>query len=214
MLPYRQMEHGFDPPLPLVVRYTLPCQRGEALDLGCGQGYNSFYVAEQGYHVDAVDGCQPGTMLHDAEEIQSKLGLHALVKRLPIALYYEKIEDFLPTKPAGHYDLVIATHVLHFDTWRGHLLYPVVMPEIIRVLKPGGRLICALLKSKQDKQWHFREMIPEPLPTRMTDDELASFWQPFLQPVHFDPARIDDLKADGTSGPFQYCTYELVADKP
>jgi SAM-dependent methyltransferase len=213
VIDFPQMKLGFEPPLPLVVKYTTKNHGGKALDIGCGQGYNSVFVAEKGYAVDAVDGYQPGTMLHDPEEILTKLDWHSLSCRLPIETHPMRIEDFLKQAKAAVYDLIIATHVLHFPTFEGELLYRAVMPHLVRVLKPGGRLICAMLKSKQDKEDAHREMIPDPLGTLISDDELGSFWRPAMQPVHYEPALWDDLRADGTHGKFLYCTYQLVADK-
>lgn len=213
MLFYQQLQYGFEPPLPLVVQYTPKREQGRAVDLGCGQGYNAVYAAEQGYSIDAVDGFQPGTMTSDYHEVLTKLAWYAHRFSLPITTHDQHIEDFLTETPANHYDLVIATHILHFDSCRGGLLYQVVMPDIVRVLKRGGRFIGAMLKSKQDKCNGYVEMIPKPLNAVISDLELESFWKDTLRPVHFDPAKCDDLTADGTSGDYQFCTWELVADK-
>lgn len=213
MIDFPQMKAGFEPPVPLVVKYTPKNRRGKALDVGCGQGYNSVFVAEQGFKVDAVDGYHWETMLHDVDEVLTKLAWHSRLHQLSVETHAEYIEDFLPQVNDATYDLIIATHVLHFMNYEGKLLYKVAMPDLVRTLKPGGRLICAMLKSKQNKEDSHREMIPNPLGTLISDEELESFWRPYLKITHYEPALWDDLRADGTHGKFLYCSYELVADK-
>lgn len=45
-------------PTPLLVRITGQLAPGNALDLACGTGRNAIWLAEQGWHVTAVDGAR------------------------------------------------------------------------------------------------------------------------------------------------------------
>ena len=53
---YRAGEQLFNEPSPLVTRFSRELKPGPALDLACGPGRNSLYLAEQGWRVRAVDG--------------------------------------------------------------------------------------------------------------------------------------------------------------
>jgi tellurite methyltransferase len=53
---YRAGEQVFETPAPLVVEFTRPLASGSALDLACGPGRNSIYLAKLGWRVTAVDG--------------------------------------------------------------------------------------------------------------------------------------------------------------
>jgi len=53
---YRVGEQVFQTPAPLVVEFARDLTPGAALDLACGPGRNSLYLAKLGWRVTAVDG--------------------------------------------------------------------------------------------------------------------------------------------------------------
>ncbi|HEV8041417.1 MAG TPA: methyltransferase domain-containing protein [Bryobacteraceae bacterium] len=53
---YRACKHLSDTPEPLVERFVADLAPGAALDLACGPGRNTLYLAERGWRVTAVDG--------------------------------------------------------------------------------------------------------------------------------------------------------------
>jgi tellurite methyltransferase len=53
---YRNGQHLFDQPAPLVTRFTPELVPGSALDLACGPGRHALYLADRGWRVTAVDG--------------------------------------------------------------------------------------------------------------------------------------------------------------
>ena len=53
---YRACKHLSDTPEPLVERFVADLAPGTALDLACGPGRNTLFLAEHGWHVTAVDG--------------------------------------------------------------------------------------------------------------------------------------------------------------
>jgi len=53
---YRAGEQVFETPAPIVVEFTSGLVPGSALDLACGPGRNSLYLAKLGWRVTAVDG--------------------------------------------------------------------------------------------------------------------------------------------------------------
>jgi SAM-dependent methyltransferase len=104
---------------------------GTALDLGCGNGRNSFYLAEKGFSVTAIDFSQTALDLLQAEK--GKSGRSDTIKILN-----RDIRNGLPLK-SNSVDLVLDSYCLcHFDN-ESELRH--AMAEVYRVLKPGGRLV-------------------------------------------------------------------------
>ena len=74
--------------------------RGEALDLGCGQGRDSFYLARVGYQVTSVDG-SPSAIAQLLDRAGG-LALRGVVS---------DVRSYVLDRP---YDLVLLDMVLHF----------------------------------------------------------------------------------------------------
>ncbi len=75
-----------------------------ALDLGCGVGVNSKYLAKQGFNVTSIDFDQNLT-----DKFKDNLRSSNFYKKIKIL--NENIENFFPT---DKYDLILALSVLHF----------------------------------------------------------------------------------------------------
>jgi len=86
-----------------------------ALDIACGMGRNSRYLASQGFEVDALD-ISP-TALSQLEGIK---GIHTQEVDLDTHEFLE-----------NHYDLIVCTYFLKRE----------IFPKIARALKKGGILI-------------------------------------------------------------------------
>ena len=101
------------------------------LDLGCGQGRNSLYLAKQGMHVTALDQNELSLELLKGIANQEKLDME-------IASY-----DIQQANLQGDYDWIISTVVLMF-------LQSESIPAVIRDMqahtKPGGYnlIVCAM----------------------------------------------------------------------
>ena len=117
-------------------------QQGDAvLDVGCGTGTLSLEVARRVGSTGRVAGVDPGT-----EQI-ARARVKAARSHLPIEFQVGVIEQ-LPF-PDSTFDVVFSTLMMH------HLpagLKRQGLAEIARVLKPGGRLIIADFKRKQERQ--------------------------------------------------------------
>ncbi|MBC9229489.1 class I SAM-dependent methyltransferase [bacterium SPL81] len=113
----------------LLQNYTLSGEM--ALDLGCGNGRNSFFLAANGFNVTAIDFSQTALTLLEAKLEKQKAS--AAVSHIN-----HDIRNGLPFESESM-DLVLDSYCLcHFinDEERRD-----VMHEIYRVLKPGGKLI-------------------------------------------------------------------------
>ncbi|EUK19437.1 tellurite resistance methyltransferase TehB [Commensalibacter papalotli (ex Servin-Garciduenas et al. 2014)] len=95
---------------------------GKALDLGCGGGRNSLYLAQQGFTVDAWD--------HNPDSIQK---LDMICVNESINTITTKIVDFNGMDFSGQYDLILSTVVLMF-------LQPSSIPNIIKNMQNATKI--------------------------------------------------------------------------
>ena len=116
-------------------------QPGEAvLDVGCGTGTLAMEVQRRVGRAGRVAGVDPGT-----EQI-ARARARAARRHVPIEFQIGVIEQ-LPF-PDQTFDVVLSTLMMH------HLPAPLKrqgLAEIARVLKPGGRLVIADFKRKQER---------------------------------------------------------------
>lgn len=95
---------------------TLAPSGGTALDLAAGLGANALFLAEQGFHVDAVD-------ISDVA-MKRLEGRHPRVAAICADLDYYEV-------PANGYDLIVTVHYLNRR----------LFPQIREGLRPGGVFI-------------------------------------------------------------------------
>jgi ubiquinone/menaquinone biosynthesis C-methylase UbiE len=117
-------------------------QPGDAvLDVGCGTGTLAMEVARRVGRAGRVAGIDPGT-----QQI-ARARAKAARRHVPIEFQIGVIEQ-LPF-PDSTFDVVFSTLMMH------HVPAPLKrqgLAEIARVLKPGGRLVIADFKRKQERQ--------------------------------------------------------------
>ena len=87
------------PPAPMVEAYAHTAQGREAIDLACGNGRNTIYLASKGFRVDAVD--ISAVALAD---------LQARIKQPEVRLIEADLDSFTPQQ--DHYDLAVMTNYL------------------------------------------------------------------------------------------------------
>jgi tellurite methyltransferase len=107
------------------------------LDAGCGSGRNIAYLLREGYEVYATDRSEAAV-----SEVQ-KLGSALVPDWQKDRARVESIEQL--SFPAGSFDFVISSAVLHFAEHEAH--FEQMVQELWRVLKPGGRLFARLASS-------------------------------------------------------------------
>jgi SAM-dependent methyltransferase len=101
-------------------RHLLPAA-GDALDLACGSGRNSVWLAEQGFKTLAVDrnAAALDTLRHEAAR-----------RGLSIRTQVVDLENGEPFLEPDTFDLVVVVHYLHRP----------LFPALVRALRPGGVL--------------------------------------------------------------------------
>lgn len=99
----------------------------QVLDYCCGEGYYSMFIAEQGGHVTGIDISD--VSVRGCEEEAAKRGL---AERTRFMVMDAEVLEF----PDNTFDYIVCAGVLH------HLDLRRAFPELARVLKPGGEIIC------------------------------------------------------------------------
>jgi ubiquinone/menaquinone biosynthesis C-methylase UbiE len=113
------------------------------LELGCGEGNDSIYFAEQGHKVEATD-------FSDIAIEKNRRNLSNINLRL------KTVDTSQPLPyPDGSFDVVYARLSLHYFTDE---ITAKIFAEISRVLKPGGQ-VCFMCKSVEDKLYGQGERI-------------------------------------------------------
>lgn len=113
---YRARSH----PTPLLELWLPELPRGRALDIACGTGRNTLYLAGKGYAVDAVDISSEA--LASARE---KPG----AGNLSISWIEADLDEFAPS--ASRYDLIVVARFVN----------RLLLPRLPGALKPGGALL-------------------------------------------------------------------------
>lgn len=115
-------------PLPQLVQYlrglTWPCDTPQALDIGCGEGRDSIFLARKGYEVQSIDVSGVGLKKLRQVAKRESLGIKAVLADI-------RDYDF----PKSAYDVVVARTILdHIEQkWHGRII-----KGIVDCLKVGG----------------------------------------------------------------------------
>ncbi|MFT9598137.1 class I SAM-dependent methyltransferase [Mesobacillus sp.] len=113
----------------IIFQLSLPRKGEKALDLGCGTGIYSIWLARMGLNVSGVD--ISSNMLEIAKE-----------KTIASSLNIDYVQSDIQKLPFDDetFDLIVANIVLEF------VKDPeAVVNEAIRVLKKGGRFVCGFI---------------------------------------------------------------------
>lgn len=136
-------------PYPKVVALAADLkQRGASrmLDLGCGAGRHTVFLAREGFAVCGSDVAERG--LAHTRAWLAREGLHATLIRADMTA--------LP-HPDGLFDAVISTYVIYHNPLA---LIQRSVNEIQRVLRPGGMALFTLISTRASKYGQGTEIEP------------------------------------------------------
>ncbi|WP_153415916.1 class I SAM-dependent methyltransferase [Nocardia macrotermitis] len=147
-----------------------PLPPGDALDIGCGEGGDTLWLARQGWRVTAIDISRVAV---------DRLAALALSHDLGDRITAEQ-HDLRESFPQGAFDLISA-HYLHtpFDLDRA-----IVLREAAHALRPGGRLLIVDHGSTAPWSWIQDPDVRYPSPGEVADG------------LALDPARWTVERAD------------------
>lgn len=178
---------------------------GEALDLGCGEGRNTLFLAQYGFHVHAIDQSS-----HGIQKLENYAQLHNLQNiRYSIA----DVSDF--QLETSFYDAIIAVTILdHLNEEDGRK----VASSILSALKPDGFLYIEVFTihdpgAIQPSQSSHNEAISETayfIKHYFKENELAT-WFSRLNTIRYE----EIMKYDDSHGePHYHGIARLIATKP
>ena len=150
-------------PTPLLVSTASNLAPGKALDLACGAGRNSLWLAEHGWNVTAIDGASAAIEILQTRAAERSLKINAIVADL------EKEEfEIEPTR----WDLIAMCYCL-----QRNLFEPAK-----RGIVPGGLLLCIV---------HITEAGEDESPFRLRPGELGKYFARW-EILHYYEGKADD----------------------
>lgn len=122
---YRSGEHTTKEPSPLLRKAIKSLKPGRALDVACGVGRHSIFLAEQGWQVTAVDSSRAGIEILQQRASEAGITIDARVANLESGEFQIDPET---------YDLICVFYYLQRD----------LFPPIRAGVKPGGTVVAAI----------------------------------------------------------------------
>ncbi|EMI57737.1 class I SAM-dependent methyltransferase [Rhodopirellula sallentina] len=141
-LPFARLP-GHSTSMDVLVEMASPNVSMEMLDVACGPGLVACHFASKVRHVTGID--LTPEMLRQARDLQTTRGIEN-------AEWIEGYADRLPFDEAS-FDLVVTRYSMH------HFQNPdAVLREMVRVCKPGGRVLVADVSLPQEHVEHYDEL--------------------------------------------------------
>ncbi|MEM8766554.1 MAG: SAM-dependent methyltransferase TehB [Pseudomonadota bacterium] len=191
---YFEKKYGLSAPHSAVVEAAKYIAGGDALDLGCGPGRNSLFLASRGFRVSALDHAE--TALKKLREI---IATEDQIQEIEPRLY-----DISAASIEGNFDLILSTVVLQF-------LPAVVVPAVVGNMqahtRPGGINVIVAPMSTQAAP------CPIDWPFTFKAGELRDYYSGWEK--HFDqeaPGTFQRLDENGD--PYRALFATMIAKKP
>lgn len=183
---YFPKKYGCNPPHSEVLEAMQSVQPGRALDLGCGQGRNALFLAQQGFAVTAVDQNELALEILrgvvDQEDLDLQIGRY----------------DIQTASLSQDYDLIVSTVVLMF-------LQADRIPDIIRNMQEqttvGGYNLIVCAMDTEDFPCSM------PFPFTFKEGELADYYKDWeLVKYNEHPGHLHRRDASGNRIQLRFAT--------
>ena len=133
---YLRGEHTTKEPSPLLIKAIRDLEPRRALDIACGVGRHTIYLAEHGWQVTAIDSSRVAIEILQQRARSARIpvcgaqasGLHQIDTQI-----VDLEKDKFQIEPAA-YDLICNFYYLHRD----------LFPAIRAGVKPGGAVVAAI----------------------------------------------------------------------
>ncbi len=181
---YSKGEFATKEPHKLLVEWTKKLGAGHALDIACGTGRHTIFLAENGWRVTGVDSSKVGIEITRDRAKESGVEVEVIVA--DIENYEFEIEP-------NAYDLICDFYYLQRD----------LFPKIINGIKTGGAFIAAIhiVGAKDDQEHTNTEFLLE-------ESELCEYFKDWDIVHYYETSLVDDDK-----GEHHHRTAEIVAFK-
>ena len=130
---YKSGQHTNDAPHPIVLRFASLLTPGRVLDIACGAGRHSLWLAERGWQVTAVDYSPAAIDILKQRSTEKNLSIETRVADL------ERREFLIQS---AFYDLIVVCHYLQRD----------LFPSIKAGTKSGGVVIAVIAMIDDDPE--------------------------------------------------------------
>lgn len=193
-------------PYYLLEKYYSEVEPGKALDLGCGDGANSIFLAKQGFEVESIDIKED--YVENLKNLSKKEGLSLKVKK-------EDIREFGFDK---EYDLILAVNSLQF-------MKKSEREEVISKIKSSlnsNALVFISVFTKEDVSYKKLSKNHSPIEENtfysknenrywnfFEPNELKNYFKDNFKILFYDERIVDDAHSD----PHQHGIAELVVQK-
>ena len=170
---YSKLPWAHDHPSRFIDEIAASQPSGKVLDIGCGGGTDSVYMAAQGWQVTALD------FVSKALEMTSQRAAEQ-------GLTVTTIEaDIITWKPTDRFDLVLDHGLLHNMDPVRHSAY---REQLMQCMVPGGDFVILhwLQRTPDEAQGEFG-------PTRASRQAINDFFAPELQEQKFEFEEYDGL---------------------
>ena len=147
-----------------------PISNARVLEIGCGTGPISCFLAQQGYNVDGIDVSQTAIEIAQTNAKDRGLNIHYSV---------DDICSISKTM-SGIYDIIIDGHCMHCITYDSDR--HAALTNVFRLLKKGGYFIVDTMSIEDPSKWSHNGRL----------DEQGILWYEVKENYPYDKVKFED----------------------
>ncbi len=175
----------------IIIEFADIIPKGEILDLGCGLGNNSLFLANKGFNITAVDNSN-----EKLAKLKSEAEKQSLLNKINII--NSDIKDFIFNK---HFSAIISTDVLHF--LKKEEISTIIKEIKNHTINNGINIITVFTKNgdlKSDKMYFFE------------NQELKAFYD-YWEIIFYEERFKKTMEKDELGNPKKHEVASIVARK-